>query len=233
MYAGTNAAEIQHESRTMGKYDKYLKYAIAAECILLMVTGVFLCAGKKGILPAAAEPAAQEESGLGEAGKKTQDYIKWVEFHAPEEILTAAYKLDTETYKEDVHLSWIDLLAYLAAKHGGQFPDSAAGELARAAEQLRCGETTIEELTKDMEYFPYYREAYSAILGGFVGEYKIQKKQEDGSLIWESCYGLKAFSPIAKGFYYEDYDDFGASRSYGYARPHLGHDMMGQIGTPI
>ena len=30
-----------------------------------------------------------------------------------------------------------------------------------------------------------------------------------------------------------DYDDFGSSRSYGYKRPHLGHDMMGQIGTPI
>ena len=50
---------------------------------------------------------------------------------------------------------------------------------------------------------------------------------------WKECYGIKAFSPIAKGFYYNDYDDFGASRSYGYARPHLGHDMMGQIGTPI
>ena len=49
----------------------------------------------------------------------------------------------------------------------------------------------------------------------------------------EKHYGLKAFSPIAAGFYYTDYDDFGASRSYGYARPHLGHDMMGQIGTPI
>ena len=35
------------------------------------------------------------------------------------------------------------------------------------------------------------------------------------------------------GFPYQDYDDFGASRSFGYKRPHLGHDMMGQIGTPI
>ena len=49
----------------------------------------------------------------------------------------------------------------------------------------------------------------------------------------EKRYGLKAFSPIAADFPYTDYDDFGASRSYGYARPHLGHDMMGQIGTPI
>lgn len=46
-------------------------------------------------------------------------------------------------------------------------------------------------------------------------------------------YGLKAFSPIAKGFPYNDYDDFGAARSYGFKRQHLGHDMMGQVGTPI
>lgn len=70
-------------------------------------------------------------------------------------------------------------------------------------------------------------------MGGFVGEYEIQKKREDGKAEWEKCYGLKAFSPIAKGFEYSDYDDFGASRSYGYSRPHLGHDMMGQVGTPV
>jgi len=39
--------------------------------------------------------------------------------------------------------------------------------------------------------------------------------------------------PIAKNFPYSDYDDFGVSRSYGYKRRHLGHDMMGQVGTPI
>ena len=44
---------------------------------------------------------------------------------------------------------------------------------------------------------------------------------------------MKAYLPIAKGYEYSDYDDFGTSRSYGYSRPHLGHDMMGQVGTPI
>ena len=28
-------------------------------------------------------------------------------------------------------------------------------------------------------------------------------------------------------------DDFGVSRSYGFKRRHLGHDMMGQVGTPV
>ena len=91
----------------------------------------------------------------------------------------------------------------------------------------------MAELVRDMKYYAYYLEAYEAVLGGFVGEYEIQKKREDGKAEWEKCYGLKAFSPIAKGFEYSDYDDFGASRSYGYSRPHLGHDMMGQVGTPV
>lgn len=46
-------------------------------------------------------------------------------------------------------------------------------------------------------------------------------------------YGVCAYSPIAKGYYYNHYDDFGASRSYGYKRNHLGHDLMGSVGTPI
>ncbi len=41
------------------------------------------------------------------------------------------------------------------------------------------------------------------------------------------------FSPIAKGFPYSHYDDFGSSRSYGFSRAHLGNDLLGQVGTPI
>jgi len=32
---------------------------------------------------------------------------------------------------------------------------------------------------------------------------------------------------------YQDYDDFGVGRDFGYKRQHLGHDMMGLVGTPI
>lgn len=53
------------------------------------------------------------------------------------------------------------------------------------------------------------------------------------STTFEKKYGLKGFLPLAKNFPYSDYDDFGVSRSYGYKRQHLGHDMMGQIGTPV
>ncbi len=155
------------------------------------------------------------------------NYIKWVEFNVTCEAMAAAYDLDVGSYQQDIHLNWIELLAYAGARTGGKFDGSSVKKINEAAEKLKSGET-MKKLTADMEYYDYYLEAYTAVLGGMVGEFSMK---EDGK--WKKYYGLKAFSPIAKGFDYSHYDDFGASRSYGYARPHLGHDMMGQIGTPI
>lgn len=216
------------------RYLSKIKRAVLIECILIAVLGIVWGTGTlRGGLAGREEQAVEVEVF---AEKK---FIKWVEFNVSYEALCEAYKWDVETYKETleskeaVHTDWIELLAYVGAKHGGEFPSGAVAEIARTAEKLKDKETTMQELTGDMEYYPYYLEAYTAVLGGFVGEYELQKAAEDGTVQWESCYGLKAFSPIAKGFEYNDYDDFGASRSYGYARPHLGHDMMGQTGTPI
>jgi len=61
-----------------------------------------------------------------------------------------------------------------------------------------------------------------------LGSFAIEK---DGQ--WISTYGLKAFSPIAEGYGYRHADDFGANRSFGFARKHLGNDLMGGLGTPI
>lgn len=156
------------------------------------------------------------------------DYIKWVEFNVTCEAMAAAYDLDVATYEEEIHLDWIELLACVGAGSGGKFDKNSVRKINETAEKIRGGETTMEELTADMKYYDYYLEAYSAVLGGMVGEFSIKEDDQ-----WKRYYGLKAFSPIAKGFDYSHYDDFGASRSYGYSRPHLGHDMMGQIGTPI
>jgi len=84
-----------------------------------------------------------------------------------------------------------------------------------------------------MKYYEYYREAYGAVLDGMVGEYDVETVSETGEKSQEKKYGLKAYFPIAKGFEYTHYDDFGSGRSYGYKRKHLGRDMMGQTGTPV
>lgn len=181
-----------------------------------------------------------EQSKAIEPEQKT--YIKWVDFKITCEALNRAYQYDIDTYGKEVHLDWISLLAYAGAKKGGIFDKESLELIDGLAEKLRAKETTLEQATADLNYYPYYYEAYTAVLGGMVGEYKIQVEDEtdedntvwnESSAHWEHRYGLKAFHPIAKGFAYSDYDDFGVSRSYGYKRVHLGHDMMGLIGTPI
>lgn len=172
--------------------------------------------------------------GTNEDGK---NYIKWVDYNVPCNAMEKALSLDIESQEQEGKLNWIELLSYLAAKNGNNFKSYKDRQLDEIAEILREGET-IETLTKDMKYYSYYYEAYSAILSGFVGEYEIevadQKEVEDGSgKHWERRYGVKAFSPIAKTFPYSHYDDFGQSRSYGFSRNHLGNDLMGQVGTPI
>lgn len=194
-----------------------IKAAIVLEAALLLAVGVIFWGDGRFA-----------ESGTVEV--TADGYIKWVDFNVSYEALCKAYEYDVSTYGEKVHLNWIDLLAYVAATNGGDFGVGAAEDIRNIAEKLLSGETTLKKATKDLKYFSYYKEAYTAVLGGFVGEYEIQEKA-GGEYIKK--YGLKAFSPVAKGFEYSDYDDFGVSRSYGYARQHLGHDMMGQVGTPI
>lgn len=199
-------------------YLSKLKKAIVIEGILLCVLGAaFSLTGREETLPATANG----------------DYIKWVDFTVSYEALCKAYELDIGSQEKERQVDWIELLAYAAAKTGGNFNKKSLEEMDSIAKQIEEGETTMKKAVRKLEYYPYYHEAYSAILSGFVGEYEIEREDEKGNVVWEKEYGLKAFSPIAMGFPYEDYDDFGASRSYGYSRPHLGHDMMGQIGTPV
>ncbi len=166
--------------------------------------------------------------------EEAKDYIQWVDFNVTYEALDKAMQLDIASQQEEIKLDWIELLAYVTAKNGGNFDNFKTKELDSVANLLREGKT-MEELTENLKYYSYYLEAYEAVLAEFVGEYEIEVKDEtaENGKRWETKYGLKAFLPIAKGFPYQDYDDFGNSRSYGYQRRHLGHDMMGAVGTPI
>ena len=151
--------------------------------------------------------AATQEVGDGE-------FIKWVDYNVPLAAMNDAYDIDVKTKGE---INWIELLAYMGAKTGGTFKgyknfDAVVGKLKDGA--------SMADITADMKYYSYYHEVYSAILGEFVGT-------------TERGYGLKVYSPIAKTFPFNHYDDFGAGRSFGYKRKHLGNDLLGAVGTPI
>lgn len=158
------------------------------------------------------------------------DYIKWVDFDVSYEAMDKALSLDIASRDSEQPVSWIDILAVAAARQGGK--NLTAKAVAKAAADLQSDKSPEEFLGELHKYYLYYKEAYGAALGGLVGTYAIAV-QENGQTVWKTDYGLKAFSPIAAGYGYGDCDDFGTSRSYGFARKHLGHDMMGSLGTPI
>ncbi len=156
-----------------------------------------------------------------------QEPIRWVDFDVSCQAMKAALRLDMESQEQDQPISWIDILA-LAATHAGSGKFSVDA-VEKAAKELQGNESPEEFLGKQYPYFQYYQQAYEGVLGGLVGNFAIQLSSGE----WVSSYGLKAFSPIAAGYWYSHYEDFGVSRSYGFARRHLGNDLMGGLGTPI
>lgn len=151
--------------------------------------------------------------------------IRWVDFTLTEPVMRLALQEDIRTFEEERHISWLDILAVAAARTGGKVTESA---VKKAIQNLREDAPPEEFLGELAKYYRYYRTAYQGALGGLVGSYAIQKGDE-----WVAQYGLKAFSPIAEGFGYSHCDDFGAGRSFGFRRKHLGNDLMGAAGTPI
>ncbi len=170
---------------------------------------------------------------FAETAATGKDYIKWVDFTVSYEALCRAYQWDVESHGSEHEVCWIELLAYTASRTGGDFDKKALKLLDDTAQKILDGEADMQELTVDLKYYDYYEEAYTAVLGGMVGEYEVEVQDENGHVNWEKKYGLKAYFPLARGFDYSHFDDFGTSRSYGYKRKHLGHDMMGLTGTPI
>lgn len=166
--------------------------------------------------------------------EEKKDFIKWVDFNVTANVLNLTAKLDIESHnnESEITYNWIELLAYLSCKNGGNFKHFNQKDLNSLIEDLKSGQT-IQDLTQNMKFYDYYYESYSAVLGGFIGNYSIEVPNEDGSKSYQEKYGLKAFLPIAKNYAFSHYDDFGNARSYGFKRTHLGNDLMGSIGTPI
>ena len=174
----------------------------------------------------------QEEENNDE--KDDKNFIRWVDFNVTSDVLNKTANLDIKSHQdnEKIKYNWIELLAYLACKNGGNFKNFKSSTLDDLISKLKNGEK-MEDLTANMKFYNYYYESYSAVLNGFIGNYSIETKNEENEKVYEEKYGLKAFLPIAKNYNFSHYDDFGNSRSYGFKRVHLGNDLMGSIGTPI
>lgn len=148
--------------------------------------------------------------------------IQWVDFQVPYASLKYAMEQDIATFEQEKHIGWIDILTLAACRTGGT---CGLTSVKKAAADLR-GDQSPEELAG--KGYSYYHTVFQGTLGGLLGSFEIYK---DGQ--WCPAYGLKAFSPIAAGYGYSHCADFGASRSFGFRRKHLGNDLMGGQGTPI
>ncbi len=110
-----------------------------------------------------------------------------MEFNVTYLALKKAMNLDIESHQKGGNLSWIDILAYLGAKYGGDFNRYKSADMDAFVKQLQT--KSVAELASGMKYFNYYHEAYSAVLGGLLGKYR-----ENG----EEKYGLTAYSANCK-----------------------------------
>ena len=153
------------------------------------------------------------------------DTIQWVDFDVPYESLKYAMDADISSFEQEKHISWIDVLALAACRTGGK---CGLSSVKQAVKDLKGDKSPEELLGGVYKYYDYYHRAYSAVLGGMLGSFAIEKEGQ-----WVPCYGLKAYSPIAEGYGYSHCDDFGFGRSFGFSRKHRGNDLMGGLGTPI
>ncbi len=213
---------------------KKLMCLICFICVICLLLSYFILLNSyvfaSGANISAAAGSNSSPTGVSPGEKKL---IKWVDFNVPCEAMKKAIGLDILSHDKEIKLSWIEMLAYLAARNGNNFKQYKDRQLEDLAKKLNSG-VKMAELTKDLKYYPYYLESLQAIGSGFVGEYEIEVPHSGGAgKHWEMKYGIKVFSPIAKNYSYNHGDDFGNKRSYGFTRVHLGNDLMGSVGTPV
>lgn len=165
---------------------------------------------------------------------KSDSYIKWVDFKGTSSVLSILAKVDISSHEKDesIKFNWIELMAYLGCKYGGNLAMFKQSDLDKLLEKLRSGEK-MDDITSNMKLYNYFFQSYDAIFHEYIGEYEIETPDDFGNKTYVKKYGLKAFLPIAKNYSFSHYKDFGSARSYGYRRVHLGNDLLGSIGTPI
>ena len=193
-----------------------MKKTTAKTLVSLFFAAFFLLAG--------AMPVSATET------EKIKKPIRYAEFGITAAALSDAADADIASHTGDRPVNWIELLACLGQRYGGDFSKYQKTHLNALLRELR--EKTPEETVRNKKLYRYYLEVYNAVLSGFLGPYT-KEWEKDGLTYREESYGVRAFSPIAAGYAYTHYDDFGAARNFGYRRPHLGHDIFGSIGTPI
>lgn len=107
-------------------------------------------------------------------------------------------------------------------------------DLAKSLENSSYEEILGEEKYELFKQLKAYMELIYVNFADIKKE-KIKYKDKDGKTKYKNRYfsEYEIYYPIPKGYDYIHNDDFGAPRSYGGERNHLGNDIMTDKGTPI
>ena len=97
-------------------------------------------------------------------------YIKWVDFGVTAQALADAATLDIKSYESGSRADWVSALAHLGAKYGGDFSRYKKSDLKAAFEKLSADPAAFD----DEKYYPYYKQAYGAVISGWLGEYYVR-----------------------------------------------------------
>ena len=94
--------------------------------------------------------------------------LKWVDFTPTYEAMQAALQMDIATVESETHLDWIESLAWLGCRYGGNFSRYRYSDLAALRKKRESGQS-MAELAEGNPYYDYYYRAYSAVLGALSG----------------------------------------------------------------
>lgn len=148
-----------------------------------------------------------------------KDFIKWMEFNASSSMISACQRAHVKLIEIGVtDIGAVDLLAYLAIKNGNNFGGGDRAKLDKVVAEIKSGNRSNIDKYRDNKYYNRYKEQMHAVLDGIINPDTAE---------------VSGYHPVAQGHWYNDCDDFGNSRSYGFKRRHLGHDMFGSVGAPI
>lgn len=140
---------------------KIPKYFFIFICIItILVTSIGFYFFANSVIGKSSEIESDEKN----------NFIKWVDFKVTCSALEDTSSLDisshTDSKNNGVIYNWIELLAYLACKNGGNFKNYKKSDLDDLVNKLENNQS-MDDLTANLKFFDYYYESFSAILGRF------------------------------------------------------------------
>ena len=68
-----------------------------------------------------AGPSSVRTASKVTVGNASEHFIRWVDFDVTADAMTQAFRYDVDTCQQDLHLNWVDLLAYRGRATGAIF----------------------------------------------------------------------------------------------------------------